>query len=119
MAKVSIVKTESDFYAAFAKAVSEIDGQLIGRGDCVLIKPNLVMPAPLGSGEITNPEVIEAVARYCLDFGAARVIIGEGPSYYIPESHLRECFTRTGISQIAGRLGIEWVLFDDHNYLTF
>jgi uncharacterized protein (DUF362 family) len=75
MAKVSIVKAESDFYAAFAKAVSEIDGQLISRGDCVLIKPNLVMPASPDSGEITSPEVIEAVARYCLDFSAARVII--------------------------------------------
>jgi uncharacterized protein (DUF362 family) len=119
MAKVSIVKAEDDFYAAFAKAISEIDGQLIGRGDRVLIKPNLVMPAVPDSGEITNPDVIEAVARYCLDCGAARVIIGEGPSYYIPESQLRECFTRTGVSQVAERLGIEWVLFDDHNYREF
>ena len=54
MAKVSLVKTEDDFYAAFAKAISEIDGQLIGRGDRVLIKPNLVMPAVPDSGEITS-----------------------------------------------------------------
>lgn len=119
MAKVSIVNTERDFYSAFAKAVSEVSGQLIRRGDCVLIKPNLVMPAPPESGEITNPEVIEAIARYCLDFGAARVIIGDGPSYYIPKSQLRECFTCTGISQIAKRLGIEWVLFDEHSYRVF
>lgn len=94
MAKVSIVKAEGDFYAAFAKAISDIDGRLVNCGDRVLIKPNLVMPAVPDSGEITNPAVIEAIARYCLDCGAARVIIGEGPSYYIPESCLRECFTR-------------------------
>ncbi len=119
MARVSIVKAEGDFYSAFTKAISEIDERLIAPGDRVLIKPNLVMPAAPDSGEITNPEVIEAVARYCLDFGAARVIIGEGPSYYIPESHLRECFTRTGVSRMAERLGIEWILFDDHNYRAF
>jgi len=47
------------------------------------------------------------------------VIIGEGPSYYQPQSYLRECFTRTGVSEVADRLGIEWVLFDEHSYRTF
>ncbi len=119
MARVSIVQAKNDFYSAFAKAVSDVSGQLISRGDSVLIKPNLVMPAPPDSGEITNPEVIEAVAHYCMDSGAARVIIGDGPSYYIPKSQLRECFTRTGVSQIAKRLGVEWVLFDEHDYRVF
>ena len=119
MAKVSITKTGNDFCAAFARALDDVGEQLITRGDCVLIKPNLVEPAGSDSGQITNPQVIEAVARYCLDNGAARVIIGEGPSYYQPQSHLRECFTRTGVSEVAERLNIEWVLFDEHGYRTF
>jgi uncharacterized protein (DUF362 family) len=85
----------------------------------VLIKPNLVEPAAPDSGQITNPRLVEAAARYCLDSGASRVIIGEGPSYYQAQSRLRECFTRTGISGVADRLGIEWVLFDEHRYRTF
>jgi uncharacterized protein (DUF362 family) len=85
----------------------------------VLIKPNLVEPATPDSGQITNPGVIEAVARYCLDSGAARVVIGEGPSYYQPEPELRECFLRTGVSEVTDRLGIEWVLFDEHGYRSF
>lgn len=119
MPRVSIVKTEDDLYEAFAKAIDVIGGKLIVPGDHVLIKPNLVMPAAPDSGEITSPKVIEAAARYCLDHGAARVIIGEGPSYYIQESCLRDCFTRTGVSELAERLGIEWVLFDEHGYRTF
>ena len=119
MAKVSITKTENDLYSAFNRVIDDIGEKLIAPGDCVLIKPNLVEPADPDSGEITTPQLIEAVARYCLDHGATRVIIGEGPSYYQPQSHLRECFTRTGVSEVAERLGIEWVLFDEHNYRKF
>jgi uncharacterized protein (DUF362 family) len=59
------------------------------------------------------------VVRYCLDFGAAQVIIGEGPSYYQAASRLRECFTRTGVSGVAQKLGVRWVLFDEHRYRIF
>ncbi len=119
MARVSIANTENDFYAAFSRTIDDIGGSFITPGDFVLIKPNLVEPAAPDSGQITNPKVIEAVARYCLDSGAARVVIGEGPGYYQPQSYLRECFTHTGVSLVADRLGIEWVLFDEHSYRTF
>jgi uncharacterized protein (DUF362 family) len=119
MVRVSIAKTQKDFYDAFVRAVHQLGGPRVNPGDRVLIKPNLVEPAAPDSGQITNPRLVEAAARYCLDSGASRVIIGEGPSYYQTESRLRECFTRTGISGVADRLGIEWVLFDEHRYRTF
>lgn len=119
MAKVSLTKVEKDLYTVLIKAIDGIGEQLVAPGDCVLIKPNLVEPSAPDSGNITNPRVVEAVARYCLDRGAGRVIIGEGPSYYQAESRLKECFTGTGVSQVADQLGIEWVLFDEHSYRTF
>jgi uncharacterized protein (DUF362 family) len=119
MAKVSIAKTGDDLPAALARVLSDIGEPVVARGDFVIIKPNLVRPEPPDSGEITNPGVIEAVARYCLERGAGRVIIGEGPGFYNRESELKACFTRTGVSEVARRLGIEWVLFDDHDYRTF
>ena len=119
MAKVSIIKAEDDLYEALNRAIDGIGERPIARGDHVLIKPNLVEPRDPGSGAITTPGLIEAVARYCLDYGAAKVIIGEGPSYYQPESRLRECFTNTGVTEVAERLGIDWVLFDEHGYRTF
>ena len=119
MSKVSIVKLENDFYEAVLQALDDIGEKPVGRGDRVLIKPNLLEPQAPDSGEITNPRLVEAVARYCLEAGAGRVIIGEGPSYYQSESRLRPCFTQTGISEVADRLGIEWALFDEHKFRTF
>ena len=119
MSRVSIVKKRESFYATFVKAMEELGIQPVASGDHVLIKPNLVQPAAPDSGQITNPKLLEAIGRYCLDAGAGRVIIGEGPSYYQPESCLRECFTRTGVSKIAKHLGIKWVIFDEHNYRSF
>ena len=119
MPKVSIVKVEDDFYKAVTRAIDDTGERLVSRGDYVLIKPNLYTPARPDSGDTTNPEVVEAVARYCLDAGAGRVIIGEGPNYYQPASDMRKCFTTTGISEMADRLGIEWILFDEHKYRTY
>jgi len=119
MSRVSIVKKGEDFYTTFVRAIEELGIKPVTSGDHVLIKPNLVQPAAPDSGQITSPKLLEAIGRYCLDAGARRVIIGEGPSYYQPESCLRECFTRTGVSQIAKHLGIKWVLFDEHSYRTF
>jgi len=119
MNKVSITKTDNNVYAALTKAIDDIGEKPITAGDRVLIKPNLVEPADPDSGEITTPGVVEAVARYCLDCGAGKVIIGEGPSYYQPESRMRTCFERSGTIGVAKRLGIEWVLFDEHRYRTF
>jgi uncharacterized protein (DUF362 family) len=119
MAKVSLTKVGRNLYAAVVKAIDELGQLVIAPGDYVLIKPNLVNPEAPDSGQITNYRVIEAVARYCLDRGAARVIIGEGPGYYNEKSRLKECFIRTGASEVAERLGLEWVLFDDYDYRTF
>ncbi len=119
MSRVSIVRADDNLYAAFIGALDHIGERPVRRGDRVLIKPNLYEPLDPCGGEITNPEVVAAVARYCLEAGADEVIIGEGPSYYQPRSALRECFTRTGISNVAERLGIRWVLFDDYSYRIF
>jgi len=119
MARVAIARTGDNFRAALDKLLRDIDEQIVSAGDFVLIKPNLVRAEPPDSGEVTNPEVIEVVARYCLDHGAGRVIIGEGPGFYNRKERLKDCFTRTGASDVAKRLGIEWVLFDDYGYRTY
>lgn len=119
MSKVAIAKVENDFYAALQQALSDIGEKPVARGDRVLIKPNLYEPHAPDSGEVTNPRLVEAVARYCLEAGAGRVTIGEGPSYYQSQSNYKKCFIEAGISEVADRLGIEWVLFDEHEFRTF
>ncbi len=85
----------------------------------MLIKPNLVLPVSYKTGEITNPYLVEAMVKWCFDHGAHEVIIGEGPGYYQPESQLVDCFTKTGISEVAERTGARWVLFDEYSFRTF
>ena len=119
MTKVSLTRVGRDLCAAVAEAIDELGQRVIAPGDRVLIKPNLVRSEDPESGEITHFRLIEAVARYCLDCGAAEVTIGEGPSYYQPKSRLRECFTSTGVSEVAHRLGVKWVIFDEHSYRIF
>jgi uncharacterized protein (DUF362 family) len=119
MTVVSIVGIEEGLCKTLAATLDRSKERPVVRGDRVLIKPNLVEPADPESGQITTPELVEAVARYCLERGAAEVVVGEGPGYYQPASYLRQCFIATEISAITRRLGIKWVLFDDHAYRTF
>jgi len=119
MSKVVISRADKSIYEAVVKAVQDFEEVVVARGDRVLLKPNLVHTMPYEGNDMTSPAVVEAVARYCLDCGASKVIIGEGPGSYQPKSRLRECFTRPGITKIAEKLGIEWVLFDEHEFRVF
>jgi len=118
MPKVDISSVEENLYTSLAQAIDRIGGLSVS-GDTVLLKPNLVLPVSYKTGEITNPYLVEAAARWCFDHGARKVIIGEGPGYYQPVSQLIECFTKTGIKEVAERSGALWVLFDEHSFRTF
>jgi uncharacterized protein (DUF362 family) len=119
MTRVAIARTGDDIKAAVAGVLGGTGEPVVSEGDYVLIKPNLVRPEPPETGEVTNPLVVEAVARYCLELGAGKVVIGEGPGYYNRRDRLKDCFTRTGISEVARRLGIEWIFFDEHGYRVY
>jgi uncharacterized protein (DUF362 family) len=85
----------------------------------VLIKPNLVEPEHYTTGQTTNPALVEAIVEWCRLQGTAKIAIGEGPSYFQPQYALRECFTATGIADVARRQNIPWILFDDGPFRTF
>lgn len=116
--KVDISSVGDNLYASLSQAIERVGGLSVS-GDKVLIKPNLVLPSSYKTGETTNPYLVEAMVRWCFDHGARDVIIGEGPSYYQPESQLVDCFTKTGITNVAERTGARWVLFDDYPFQTF
>jgi len=117
--RVALTGVNDSVYAAVVKATGDLGTQFINPGDAVLIKPNLVNPNPPESGQITSPRLIEAAVKYCQANGAGRVIIGEGPGTYNRKADLKDCFTTTGVSELAERLGVEWVLFDEHDFRTF
>ena len=115
MSIVSIVGVEDDRVEDAVRRATDLAGGLASRippGASVLIKPNLVMPFPSGSGIVTDARVTETVTRMVLGLRPKRVVIGEGSSvgYDFPgrmdSSH---CMEVSGTTEVARRLGVELV----------
>ncbi len=58
--------------------LQETIGEGISRGDRVILKPNLLSPAPPDRAVTTHPLVVRVVAEYLLELGA-RVTISDSP----------------------------------------
>jgi uncharacterized protein (DUF362 family) len=82
MVKVAISKGE-DIKARTKKSLEEIGGinKVVGKGDKVFIKPNIVDGAPFITGEVVQIETIEVLVKESFDAGASEVLIGETPTY--------------------------------------
>ena len=119
MPVVSIQQIKGDILPALESLLKPIFPGISISGKSVLIKPNLVEPVPFTTGQTTNPALVEAIVVWCKKMGAGKIAIGEGPSYFLPKSALRECFARTGIAEVAKRQSIPWILFDDGPFREF
>jgi uncharacterized protein (DUF362 family) len=74
-------------------------GAFVREGDNVLIKPNMSFSVGPEAGITTHPDVVEALARLCLQSGASRV--------YIMDHTLRDpaaCREETGIGRLEREL---------------
>jgi uncharacterized protein (DUF362 family) len=67
-------------------------GRFVGKGDVVLLKPNMSFATPPDMGATTHPEVVVKVAALCLDAGAGRVLVAD---HTIREPQV--CIEYTGI----------------------
>jgi uncharacterized protein (DUF362 family) len=119
VATIVVSKSSDNLFGTLAATLDKLDGFSLSPNDSVLIKPNLVEPAPYTSGQTTSPYLVEAVVRWCHDRGVKEVVIGEGPTYYQPAALLKDCFTETGVDKIARKWGVTWLLFDEHPFKTF
>ena len=114
MSIVSIVKVRSGLVLdAVRQAVDLVHGlSIVKPGDTVLLKPNLVKPAPSGSGIITDARITDAVAQLVLEHHPKRVIIGEGSSvgYDIPgRVDSLTAMEKSGTADVARKYGLEMV----------
>ncbi len=119
MTTVCIKKASAPFASALERLLEPFADKLTVQGSSILIKPNLVEPERYTTGQTTNPALVEAIIIWCRQHGAKKIAIGEGPSYFQPASALRECFTATGIADIAARQAVPWILFDDGPFRRF
>jgi len=110
--RVAISRVENnDVETAVRRAIELAGGlrELITPHSQVLVKPNLVQPAPSGSGCVTDARVVEAVTRAVLEMAPRSVIIADGSAagYDTEGFSTEDAFQATGIAEVARRLGVE------------
>ncbi len=82
--------------------------QVLGRGDRVLVKPNFNSPDPFPAA--TDLAFLEVVIKLILEAGA-KITIGESSGGVWRPT--RKVFEQLGVPQLARRLGVELIAFDD------
>lgn len=80
-------------------------GRFVGKGERVLLKPNVGWDRQPEQAANTNPEVVAAVAGLCREAGAGAVWVSD-VSLNDPE----RCFARSGIREAAEGAGAEVLL---------
>jgi len=84
------------------RAVAALGGmeRFVGRGETVLIKPNVGWDRVPEQTANTDPDVVAELVRLCLAAGAARVVVADFPC-----NDARRSFTRSGIGPAAEAAG--------------
>lgn len=99
-------------------------GTIINEGDCVLIKPNLVMdvnPAGDISCLYTNPAVVVPIIDYVIKAlnGNGRIIVGDAP---LQECNFEKLITESGYADVIEKYkscGVDIELRDFRNTKTY
>jgi len=94
--------------AAVRRAVDLVGGMgaYVRPGQRVLLKPNLVRPAPPDRAVSTHPTVVAAVARLVAEAGGRAVIVESPGGPYSP-GVLRSLYRKTGMDWAAEMSGAE------------
>jgi len=72
-------------------------GRFVKPGARVLIKPNMSFPSPPPQASTTNPKLVAAVIRQCLEAGAREVLVADHPM-----RSGRLCLEWTGMKEACG-----------------
>jgi uncharacterized protein (DUF362 family) len=93
--------------ALVERAIADMGGmgRFVARGDTVVVKPNIAWDRLPEHAATTNPEVVAAIVRLCLQAGAGSVIVTD-----VSCNDAEACFDRSGIAAAARAAGAEVVL---------
>lgn len=107
---VAKVKAAGDIRLTIEQAMALMGDlkQAIGKGDRVLVKPNFNSPDPFPAS--TDLTLLQSVVELILEAGA-KVTIGESAGAVWRPT--RKVFNQLGVPELARRLGVELIAFDD------
>jgi uncharacterized protein (DUF362 family) len=83
-------------------------GRFVHRGDRVVVKPNIGWDRLPEHAANTNPEVVGALVRMCVDAGARSVLVLDNPC-----NDPRRCYQRSGIAEAVKAAGGTIDFFDE------
>lgn len=86
-------------------------GRFVSRGDIVVIKPNIAWDRLPEHAANTNPEVVAAMVRLCVDAGARKVRVFDRTV-----NDPRRCYVQSGIAPAAEAAGAEVIYVDDRKF---
>ncbi len=98
-------------YAITREAVALLGGmkRFVGKGDKVVIKPNIGWDRTPEMAACTNPEVVKALVELVLEAGAKKAIVIDNTT-----NQAKRCYVRSGIQEAVRQAGGDMLFVDDH-----
>ncbi len=103
---------EGESPAALAReAVAALGGMrtFVGKGDKVVIKPNIGWDRTPEMAACTNPEVVGALVELVLEAGAKKAVVIDNTT-----NQAKRCYVRSGIQEAVKQAGGDMLFVDDY-----
>ncbi len=84
-------------------------GQFVGKGDKVVIKPNIGWDRTPEMAACTNPEVVRTLVELVLDAGAKKAVVIDNTT-----NQAKRCYVRSGIQEAVKQAGGDMIFMDDY-----
>jgi len=93
------------------EAIAVLGGmkRFVGKGDKVVIKPNIGWDRTPEMAACTNPEVVKTLVELVLDAGAKTAIVIDNTT-----NQAKRCYVRSGIQEAVKQAGGEMLFVDDY-----
>ncbi|MGF1572179.1 MAG: DUF362 domain-containing protein [Sumerlaeia bacterium] len=109
--KVQDYKNAVKIRAGLEAVVNPLGGisAFVKPGNTVLLKPNFVKVLDPAQGGVTHPVVIAEMAKYCLEAGAKKILIGDSPGFGTAKSVAE----KMGLMELIHGLPVEVIEFTE------
>jgi uncharacterized protein (DUF362 family) len=84
-------------------------GKFVGKGDRVVIKPNIGWDRTPEMAACTNPEVVRTLVELVLGAGAKKAIVIDNTT-----NQAKRCYVRSGIHEAVNQAGGDMLFVDDY-----